>query len=119
MDQFEMALALYSGLYSDPANVPLHHCRLFLAVGRRGQCRYRDLEEELDLNNSSVSRTVNALAQVHRNGKPGLDLITTFPDPEEGRRFMITLTVKGRLLYKQIQQLTRHDSKENSKGLDR
>jgi len=110
MDKLETVLALFSGLYSDPANVPLHHFRLFLAVGRCGQCRYRDLETELDLNNSSVSRSVNALAQVHRNGKPGLDLITTFPDPEEGRRFIITLTVKGRLLYKQIQQLTRHQN---------
>jgi DNA-binding MarR family transcriptional regulator len=117
MDEFEMALAIFSGLYSDPANVPLHHFRLFLAVGRRGQCLYRDLEEELDLNNSSVSRTVNALALVHRNGKPGLDLVATFPDPEEGRRFIISLTVKGRLLYKQMQQLTRHDNSKDSKRL--
>jgi DNA-binding MarR family transcriptional regulator len=119
MDQLEMVLALFSGQYDDPANVPLHHCRLFLAVGRRGQCRYRDLEEELDLANSSVSRTVNALASVHRNGKPGLGLITTTPDQEEGRRFIISLTTKGRLLYKQIQQLTRHDDSKDSKRLDR
>lgn len=107
VDKFEMALALFSSQYDDPANVPLHHCRLFLAVGRRQECRYNDLEEELDLANSSVSRTVNALAAVHRNGKAGLGLVCTSPDPEMGRRFVISLTTKGRLLYKQIQQLTR------------
>ena len=113
-----MALSLFSGQYSDPANVPVHHLRLFLAVGRSGQCLYRDLEEELDLRNSSVSRTVNALALEHRNGKPGLDLLTTVPDPQEGRRFIVSLTTKGRLLYRQIQQLTRHDDSKDSKRLD-
>jgi DNA-binding MarR family transcriptional regulator len=90
------AMNAFASYHDDPSNVPLHHFRLFLEVEQLNErCTYRELENSLRLNNSSVSRTVNALAEEHRNGKPGLGFLTTNNDPDEGRRLVVTYTRKG------------------------
>jgi len=106
MDLAHLAAAAdaFAAHHDDPTAVPLHHFRLFIEVGRlSGRCTYRQLQDALSLNNSSVSRTVNALGAEHRKGRPGLGLLTTYPDPDEGRRNLVALTPKGIALMRQLQ----------------
>ena len=106
LDRLAAAADAFAAQHGDPTAVPLHHLRLFIEVGRRGgRCTYRELQDALRLNNSSVSRTVNALGAEHRTGRPGLGLLTTYPDPEEGRRFIVALSPKGSALLRQLQNL--------------
>lgn len=74
-------------------------------VAQRGQATYRELEEALNLSNSTVSRTVHALGETHRKGYDGHALLEVVRDPEEGRRFAIRLTAKGKALVRQIEGL--------------
>ncbi len=104
LDRLAAAADAFAAQHEDPAAVPLHHFRLFIEVGRLGgRCTYRQLEDQLRLNNSSVSRTVNALGAEHRRGRPGLGLLTTYPDPEEGRRLIVAFSPKGSALLRQLQ----------------
>jgi len=108
MDLAKLAAAAdaFAAQHRDPTAVPLHHWRLFIEVGRLGgRCTYKQLQDALSLNNSSVSRTCNALGTEHRNGRPGLELLTTFPDPKEGRRFIVALTPKGAALLRNLQTM--------------
>lgn len=83
--------------------MPLHHAQLFLEVAQRGRATYRDLEEALSLSNASISRTVNALAETHRSGRPGFNLLEVHKDPDEGRRLLVRLSAKGKALARQIE----------------
>ena len=106
LDKLAAAADSFAAQHDDPAAVPLHHWRLFLEVCRLdGRTTYRELQQRLNLNNSSVSRTVNALGEQHRTGRSGLGLLITYPDPEEGRRYCVTLSPRGHALLRQLQAL--------------
>lgn len=106
LDHLAAATDSFAAQHDDPTAVPLHHFRLFIEVGRLGgRCTYRQLQDSLSLNNSSVSRTVNALGAEHRKGRPGLGLLITYPDPDEGRRNLVALSPKGSALLRQLQNL--------------
>lgn len=72
-------------------------------VAQQGQATYRELEEKLNLSNSTVSRTVHALGETHRKGYDGHALLEVVRDPEEGRRFTVRLTAKGKALARQLE----------------
>ncbi len=74
-------------------------------VAQRGQATYRELEEALNLSNSTVSRTVHALGETHRKGYDGHALLEVVRDPKEARRYVIRLTAKGKALVRQIEGL--------------
>ena len=59
-----------------PTHFPLHFAQVFLVVAKHGQCTYETVTAELGLSNAAVSRTVNALGQRNRKGKPGLTCFT-------------------------------------------
>lgn len=101
--QLGNALAAFSVL--SPTSFPIHHAEVFLVVARQGQATYRELEEALNLSNSTVSRTVHALGEVHRKGYEGHALLELVRDPEEGRRFVIRLSAKGKALARQLEGL--------------
>jgi len=101
--ELERALAAFAVL--SPTAFPLHHAQLFLVVARDGPCSYRHLEEALNVNNGTVSRAVAALGTEHWRGYPGYGLVEAFRDPEEGRRFLVRLTAKGKALARQIEGL--------------
>jgi len=103
MDHDQLARALAPFAVLSPTHFPLHFAQVFLVVARKGPCTFQTVMEELDLTNSAVSRTVMALGQTNRKGQPGFDLLTVFRDPAEGRRFLITLTPKGKALARQLQ----------------
>lgn len=101
--QLERALAAFSVL--SPTSFPVHHAEVFLYVARHGPCSYEALEEALDLSNSTISRTVHALGEQHRKGYDGHGLLDLKRDPQEGRRFMVSLTAKGKALLRQLEGL--------------
>ena len=105
LDQLRRVLALLAVL--DP-QMPLHFIQVFLTVadGEGGSCTYREIEEALNLTNSSVSRTLNALGSRHRKGDRGHGLIEVFIDPSDGRRYRARLTKRGRALANQITTTT-------------
>jgi DNA-binding MarR family transcriptional regulator len=101
--QLERALAAFSVL--SPTSLPVHHAQVFLFVARHGPCSYEALEEALALSNSTVSRTVHALGDQHRKGYDGYGLLELARDPEEGRRYLVSLTAKGKALLRQLEGL--------------
>jgi DNA-binding MarR family transcriptional regulator len=101
--QLERALAAFAVL--SPTQFPLHHAQVFLLVASKGRCTYEELEEALSLSNSTVSRTVHALGDIHRKGYDGHGLVELFRDPKEGRRFLVRLTAKGKALARQLEGL--------------
>lgn len=65
----------------------------------------RDLQDTLDMPSSSTSRNVAALSKHHRLGRPGLDLVETYEDPEDRRFKRVRLTARGRALRSRINLL--------------
>ena len=94
------ALRLFSVL--DATHLPAHFIQVFLVIGERGWCRYEEIEEELGLSNSAVSRTVMALGKVNRKGEAGFDLVRLERDPTEGRRYLVSLNSKGKALWRTL-----------------
>ena len=103
LDRLEAALAAFSVL--EPTALPLHHVQVFLVVAQKEPILYDDIERTLGLSNASVSRTVNALSDVHRTGREGLRLLKVEKDPEERRRYLCSLSSRGRALLRQIKSL--------------
>lgn len=105
-ERLALACGAFAAQYSLPTAVDLHQFLLFLEVAmNKDGCTYRHLEETLNLDNASVSRTVMALGPWHRTGRPGLGLLTTSRDPEEHRRLIVSLTPKGTALLRHIESL--------------
>ena len=96
----QKALTLFSVL--DTTHLPAHFIQVFLVIGERGWCRYEEIEEELGLSNSAVSRTVMALGKVNRKGDAGFDLVKLERDPAEGRRYVVALNSKGKALWRAL-----------------
>lgn len=105
MDLRELERALAAFAVLAPTAFPLHHAQLFLVVAKDGPCSYRFLEEALNVSNGTVSRAVAALGTEHWRGYPGHGLLDVFRDPDEGRRFLVRLTAKGKALSRQIEGL--------------
>lgn len=103
LDKLAAALAAFSVL--EPTALPLHHVQVFLVVAQEEPILYEGIERILGLSNASVSRTVNALSDVHRTGREGLRLLKTEKDPDERRRYLISLSSRGRALLRQIKSL--------------
>lgn len=103
LDRLTAALAAFSVL--EPTALPLHHVQVYLVVAQGEPCLYDEIEKRLGLSNASVSRTVNALSDVHRTGREGLRLLKVEKDPAEGRRYLVSLSSRGRALLRQIKSL--------------
>lgn len=101
MDLDELQCVLQRFAVLDP-QMPLHFLQTFLIVARAGSVTYQEIEDALNLTNGSVSRTLNALGDRHRNGDRGHGLIELFRDPGRGRRYRARLTKRGRALAQQI-----------------
>ena len=103
LDRLTAALSAFSVL--EPTALPAHHIQVFLVVAQGEPCLYDHIEQQLGLSNASVSRTVNALSDTHRTGREGLRLLTVTKDPEERRRYLVSLSSRGRALLRQIKSL--------------
>ena len=105
MDLFELEKGLEAFATINPTGMPLHHVQVFIFICRNEGCTYAEIEEALNLTNSTVSRTINALGETHRKGYKGFELLEVQPDPEEGRRFCVWLKPKGKALKRQLYKI--------------
>ena len=105
MDLLELEKSLEAFATINPTGMPLHHVQVFIFVCQNEGCTYAEVEEALNLTNSTVSRTINALGETHRKGYKGFELLEVHPDPEEGRRFTVWLKPKGKALKRQLEKI--------------
>jgi DNA-binding MarR family transcriptional regulator len=105
VDLRQLAKALQSFAVIEPTQLPVHFLQVWLVVAQCGPCTYRTIEEQTNLTNSSVSRTLNALAETHRSGRKGFGLVVLEQDPREGRRLQARLSSRGEALRRQLEAL--------------
>lgn len=82
--------------------MPIQMAHVFIVIMARPGVTMAKLAEEVGISQASCSRSVAALGEWHRLGKPGYGLIETAPDPDEGRRMIMFLSAKGRQLARQL-----------------
>ena len=91
------------GLLREQAvDMPAQQMLVLIYVGLHEGCAQKELVRDLALPNSTASRNVAALSEVHRLGKPGLGLVTWVEDPEDRRSNHLYLTVKGRHFLRKV-----------------
>lgn len=100
VQSFQQVLGSFNTL--DPWRMPLHHVMVFLFVAEKGIVTYREIEERFDLSNASASRIVKSLCELSPHRKTCLGLLETYKDPEEGRRYLVRLTAKGKAFKRQL-----------------
>ncbi len=90
--EHELALGLRS--QTACCGVTPAQCHLLLEVDRRGPITARELASALGLDKSTLSRTLDGLAEAA--------LVARAPDPEDGRAQRVTLTAAGREAVRRI-----------------
>jgi DNA-binding MarR family transcriptional regulator len=108
MDLYQLDVALAKFATLDSARLPIHWPQILVAVAILGDPTYEDLEQRLNLTNSSVSRSVNGMGDHHRLGGDGLKLLTASRDPERGRRCRVRLSARGKALVRELQMIGNH-----------
>ncbi|TCV62284.1 MarR family winged helix-turn-helix transcriptional regulator [Neorhizobium sp. S3-V5DH] len=89
----------------DP-NIQATSIVVFMAAASRPGATARELSQTSGITEYTLSRTLAALSETHRNGQPGLDLLTRKENPTDARNKQIYLKEKGVALYKRILALT-------------
>ena len=102
LDRLAKGIGVFATL--DPISFPLHHAQMFLEIARKEPCTYAYLQEALGLTHGSVSRSVTALSDVNRKGQRGYQLVKVEKDPDEPRRFLVSLSQKGHAIKRLLQQ---------------
>ncbi len=102
MDRNQLAVALEVLGSMAPGNFPVHHVQVFLFIAENTSCTYREIEEKFGVTNASASRIVNSLSDSARHRVSALGLVEVFIDPEEGRRYRVRLTKKGKSVIRGI-----------------
>lgn len=101
LDRLARCLAVFSTL--DPIHFPLHHAQVFIEIALNEPVTFAHLQDKFALTHGSVSRTVAALGQENRKGLPGYRLVSVTKDPKEPRRFLVSLSPKGRALMRTLE----------------
>ncbi|MBZ4654949.1 MAG: MarR family transcriptional regulator [Peptococcaceae bacterium] len=76
--------------------ITLGQCHALIEIGRAGEISLNELAELLNVDNSTMSRTVNNLVSN--------ELIERVINPEDRRYVKITLTEKGEQMFKEIEE---------------
>ena len=107
MDLGKLATALQIVNSIDPGGFYLHHLSLLLSIEEAGVTglTYADIEARHGLSNAGASRSVNALSDHARHRQKAMGLVEIFRCPDEGRRYRVRLTAKGRSVMQSIKQL--------------
>jgi DNA-binding MarR family transcriptional regulator len=85
-----------------PGGMFIHHLQILLHVAEHGPSTYKELEDAMQLSNASISRSVNAMSNYARHRQDALGLLIITRDPQEGRRYLVSLTRKGLAMIKLI-----------------
>lgn len=92
----ERKLGLFDELQASCCGVTFAQCHTIVEIGRAGQLSLNTLADELELDKSTMSRTINNLVTS--------DLVIREIDPEDRRYVAIRLTEKGRGIFLDIEE---------------
>ena len=101
----ELSIALDIFGLLDPKKLPLHHVHIFTIIANQESCTYKDIQNKCYLSHAAVSRVCNALSDNARHREKSLGLIEIFIDPDEGRRYRVKLSEKGKAIIKVIENI--------------
>lgn len=79
---------------ADCCGVTLTQCHAILAIGNANNQTISDLTKRLDLDKSTVSRTINSLVKK--------DIVKRSPDSKDRRYLLLNLTQKGKKTFAEI-----------------
>lgn len=82
--------------------MPVQQMLVFCWVALNEGGLQRDLCASLEMANSTASRNIAALSEVHRLGKPGLGLITWVESNVDRRSKLLILTQKGKAFAQEL-----------------
>jgi DNA-binding MarR family transcriptional regulator len=85
---------------------PLSYVAAFLRIAHAGDVGVDQgrLQEELGMSSSGISRTIQALSDVHwLKDRPGLKLVERMLDPTDNRRRALRLSPAGRALLHRLE----------------
>jgi len=105
MDLALFSRALDAFAVHSPTHLYVHHVQVFMEVATHGRRSYEEIATALSVSPSSVSRIAQSLSDTHRHGTPGHGLVDIERDATMGRRFVLTLSPKGKALARQIANL--------------
>jgi DNA-binding MarR family transcriptional regulator len=90
-------LASLDAFRKEYSEFPLQQMLLLLTIAQAGETTLSDVAKQLDIAQSTASRLIISLGErPTRGGLTGQwGFITTKADPEDDRRKLITLTIKG------------------------
>lgn len=91
----ERKLGLLQESGSNCCSMTLSQCHALVEIGRAGSLSLNELAEKLQLDNSTVSRTVTSLVS--------RQLARRVEDPQDRRYVAITLTKQGRRQFEQVE----------------
>lgn len=91
----ERKLGVLDDLQSTCCGVTLAQCHAIVEIGRAGSISLNDLADVLDLDKSTMSRTIHNLVEN--------DLVAREIDPEDRRYITIRLTTKGVQSFQKIE----------------
>lgn len=85
--------------------VPAQVLATFFYVAAHNNCHKQAVEEDLQFSTAAGSRCTDKLTDQSWINKPGLDLIIKEKDPANRRRQQLRLSLKGRALIHQIEEI--------------
>jgi DNA-binding MarR family transcriptional regulator len=94
--QFRRIYSLLLRFRGEDGEMPVQQMLVFCWVALNEGGVQRDLCEALDMPNSTASRNLAALSDVHRLGKQGLGLVTWTESKQDRRVKLLCLTKKGK-----------------------
>jgi DNA-binding MarR family transcriptional regulator len=105
-DRLDLLLAAWEALRLMHREIPAQAVTVLLYVASHNPCHKQAIEEDQGLTTASCSRMITFLSGDGRPGvnPSGLALIEKYPDPSNGRRYLLRLTAKGESLVKLTKQ---------------
>ncbi|WP_210092396.1 MarR family winged helix-turn-helix transcriptional regulator [Ruegeria sp. HKCCSP346] len=94
--------AIISRFREVDSEMPVQQMLCLVWVANNEGKSQKELRDSLGMASSTASRNLNALADYHRLGKPGLGLVEMADDFRDRRQKVVRLTPKGRTLMNEV-----------------
>ena len=102
LNKLASALAFLNSI--DPERgVYVHHLEVLLFINEFDSVTYKQIEENFNITNASVSRTVCTLSENASHRETSYGFIEKFIDPREGRRYRVRTIKKGKSVIRALE----------------